>query len=166
MAKWDKSFTMSIDQIQSNAISWARILRPSHRTLPEQIVGLGIYLLISLGFEVSCRLTTDFLGTLYFICLGLSMWSLWRRYSLRVLKFELSIFLSQFFFQGVWSLSYFLLHQELLSLVTLLLLWCNTLLAVLLFRKKDPLSCWLLFFPLVWTFYLSAQNMILGITTP
>lgn len=168
MEEWDKPFTMSIDQSQSDSLSlpWVRVLRPSHRTRPEQLVGLGIYLLIALGFEVFSRLTGEFLGTLYFICLALSMWTLWRRNSLHVLKLELSLFLSQFAFQMAWCISSFVLQEELLALVSLLLLFSNTLLATLLFWKKERLSGILLLFPLFWIFYLVGLNMVLCISNP
>ncbi len=159
---------MSIDQTHSPVLSliWGRFLRQSHRTLPEQLVGLGIYLSICLGFELFSKLTTHFVGTAYFLSLGLSMWALWRRYSLRTLKLELSVFLAQFLFQMTWSVSHFALQQELLALVALLLLWSNTLLATLLFRKKEPLSGWLLLFPLIWIFYLAGLNMVTCISNP
>lgn len=134
---------------------------PSHRTRAEQVVGLGLYLLLSLGAFLMSKI-----GILYFLFLSLSMWTLWRRHSLRVLKLELSVFLSQFLFQAAWSLSYFAMHETLLSLVILLLLWCNTLLAALLFWKKEPLSGLLLLFPLIWIFYLVAQNMVTCISNP
>ncbi len=150
---------MSIDRSHQNPFlfSWSKVLKPSHRTNPEQLVGLSIFLLICLGFEVLSGLTTQ---PLYFLSLGFSMWTLWRRYSLRVLKLEVSLFSAQFFFQIAWSFSYFVLQEMLLALVVLLLLWCNTLLATLLFWKKERLSGWLLLFPLVWVFYLVGSHMV------
>lgn len=156
---------MTIRESQSESLTLP-FARPSHRTRPEQFVGLGIYLSIALGCEVISKLTTHFLGTLYFICLALGMWVLWRRYSLRVLKLELSVFLAQFLFQIVWSLSFFVFQQSLLALVSLLLLWCNTLLATLLFWKKERFSGMLYLFPLIWTFYLALVNMGACISNP
>lgn len=155
---------MSIDQSQSEPLllPQGRFLHPSHRTRPEQILGLSIYLSICLGFELLTNLTGQFFGTLYYTSLALSMWTLWRRHSLRVLKLELSVFLSQFLFQAAWSIS----HEILLSLVALLLLWCTTLLATLLFWKKERLSGALLLFPLLWIFYLAGLNMVACISNP
>lgn len=146
---------MSIDSSRQELL-----LPLSHRTRPEQFVGLGIYLSICLG------LTPSFLGIFYALSIALSMWTLWRRYSLRTLKLELSLFLSQFLFQTAWSISTFLLHQTLLALVALLLLWCSTLLATLLFWKKERFSGMLLLFPLIWVFYLAGMNMITCISNP
>lgn len=156
---------MTIDHSQTESLGFS-LEKSSHRTLPEQLVGLGIYLSLCFGFELISGLTKNFLGTLYFIALALGMWTLWRRYSLRVLKLELSVFLSQFLFQVMWSVSFFILHQSLLALVALLLLWCNTLLAALLFWKKERFSGLLFLFPLLWTFYLVGQNMVSCISTP
>lgn len=167
LKKWvDKInlLTMTIRESQSESLALS-FGKPSHRTRPEQFVGLGIYLSIALGFEAISKLPAQLMGTLYFISLGLGMWALWRRYSLRVLKLELSTFLAQFFFQIAWSLS-FTFEQSLLALVTLLLLWCNTLLATLLFWKKEKISGILYLFPLIWIFYLAIMNMGICISNP
>ena len=140
--------------------------RPSRRTRPEQFVGLGIYLSISLGFWMISGLTTQFLAFPYALFLGFGMWALWRRFSLRVLKLELSLFLAQFLFQTIWGVSFFILEQSLLVLVALLLLSCTTLLATLLFWKKEKTSGLLYVFPLLWVFYLAFINMIGCISNP
>jgi len=150
---------MTIDQTHTDSLTFS-LGKSSHRTRPEQLVGLGIYLLICLGLGMLSRLTINFLGTLYFISLALGMWALWRKYSLRVIKLELFAFSSQFLFQIAWSFSFFALQQSLLSLVALLLLWCNTLLAALLFWKRDRISGMLFLYPLVWVIYLVGLNMV------
>ncbi|HSX11139.1 MAG TPA: tryptophan-rich sensory protein [Chlamydiales bacterium] len=170
---------MSIDHSQPDSLQLPgfRILRQSHRTRPEQIVGLGIFLLISLGFQLIGGLSTQFYDILpsrlyaalcltYSLSLAFGMWTLWRCYSLRLLKLELSVFLGQFLFQMVWSLSFFALHEMLLALVALLLLWSNTLLSLLLFWKKEKLSGGLFLFPLLWIFYLVGLNMVICISKP
>lgn len=147
-------------EFEPSTASSGWIFNKSHRTRPEQLVGLGIYLLIALGCEFITRIADDFWGTCYFISLGASMWFLWRRYSLRVLKLELSLFLLQFFFQGIWSLSYFLFQEPLLALVSLLLLATNTLLSGLLYWKKEPLAGLTLLLPFFWISYLSGIYMV------
>ncbi len=150
---------MTIDRFQAEALTCRRE-RSSHRTLAEQLFGLSIYLLISLAFEFASGLSKSLFGTIYFISLALGIWILWRSNSLRTLKLELSIFLSQFLFQILWSVSFFTLGQSPLALVALLLLWCNTLLAALLFWKKDRFSGMFFVFPLIWIFYLVGLNML------
>ncbi len=147
---------MSIHHTETSA----GLFSQSHRTRPEQLVGLGIYLLISLAFELGTQVTAHFWGTLYFVFIALSMWTLWRTHSLRVLKLELSLYLSQYFFQSLWAISYFILDEPLLSLVSLLLLSSSTLLAGLLFWKKEPISAAFLLFPFLWSFYLAGVYMV------
>ncbi len=156
---------MTIHESQSESVPFP-VGRSSHRTRPEQLVGLGIYLLLSFGFEIVSGLTTQFLATFYALFLALGMWALWRKFSLRVLKLELSVFLAQFLLQIGWSVSQFVLKQSLLGLVALLLLTCNTLLAALLFWKKERISGLLYGFPLIWVFYLAFSNMIACISNP
>jgi len=171
MRRWGKPFIMSIDPSYREALLFVR-LNPSHRTIPEQFVGLGIYLFIALGAQLISHFSTPFHGPLpllayqmissiYFVLLGASMWIIWRSHSLRVLKWEFSLFLAQFLFQIGWSVSFLIWHQTLLGFVALLLLGCNTLLTALLFWKKERLAGALLAFPLLWVFYLAGLNMTL-----
>lgn len=153
---------MSIDQSRGDSLPSIQIFKPSHRTGPEQVVGLGIFLLITLGVGFATRLADPLFTTLYSVVLSFAIWTLWRRHSLRVLKLELSVFLAQFVFQIAWSASFFLLQEGLLSFVALLLLWFNTLLGALLFWKKDRLSGGLLIPAMLWVFYLVGLNYILS----
>lgn len=177
---------MSIDHMQSDSFSLP-LVRPSHRTRPEQVVGLLIFFLFSFAvalflnvyasasswyerwIQASWAISGGANGPiwiLYHLFLPLSMWTLWRRYSLRALKLELSIYLSQFAFQLFWHLSFFALQESLLALVALLLLWCNQLLAMLLFWKKERLSGALLIPPFIWVFYTMALHMMICISNP
>ncbi len=143
------------------SFSLQRLLRPSHRTLPEQTLGLAIFLVTSFSFELLNRWFVSFsfhsewydnltqlpwafeswptssIWAIYHLLLSLSMWSLWRRFSLRTLKLELSIYSSQFLFQAVWCASFFALQETLLALVGLLLLLSTTILSALLFGKRN-----------------------------
>lgn len=183
---------MSIDHSQPDALSVSpfRLFKPSHRTRPEQIVGFSIFLLVSFSFEllnrwiVSFSFYSDWYRSLtlapwafkswpytplwagYHLLLGLAMWTLWRRFSLRTLKLELSIFLAQFVFQTAWCSSFFLLQETLLALVGLILLLCNTILLALLFWKKEKLSGQLLIPPFFWVFYMMGINMAVCISNP
>ncbi len=170
---------MSVDPSPSESASLRSktFLKSSHRTLPEQLVGLGIWLSICLGLLWLGRLSTPFyqafpqpiyqgLSSLYSLSLGLGMWLIWRANSLTVLRLELTVFLGQLLFQAFWSASFFGLHQMLLSLVSLLLLWSTHILACLLFWKREKLAGALLVFPAFWILYLVGLNMIICISTP
>jgi len=163
---------MPFDRLQT-------LLRSSHRTIPEQFVGLAILFGTSAMIQSvtawtkygsSHNLLPDrvyvFCTTANFFLLSIGMWSLWRRYSLRILKLEFSLYLAQFVFQIGWSISFFLMHEILLSLVLLLLLWCNTLLAGILFWKKEKLAGQFFLLPFFWIFTLITLNMSLCVTTP
>lgn len=156
---------MSTDHshLNSQGLLLGKVLKKSHRTKPEQLVGLGIYAILCFGLEALFSLSSNVFGIFYAATFALSMWTLWRVYSLRVLKLELSVFLAQFAIQILWSLTH---DQIFLSLVMLLLLWCNTLLATMLFWKKEKLSGVLLLYPIVWIFYLVGLNMITCMSTP
>lgn len=171
-------------------LPWRRFLKQSHRTFPEQLVGFGIFLLIHSAFELinGSLIVPSFQSTwfrsliqapwaladqsyilswtAYSFTLSLSIWTLWRRYSLRVLKLEFSVFFSQILFQLAWSISFFVLQEPLLALMALLLLWCNNLLAAVLFWKKERISGQLLLIPFIWIFYVMALNMIICISNP
>lgn len=129
--------------------------KTSHRTHPEQWVGLGIYLSLSFAFALLSGLAVKPLAGVYALFLALGMWALWRRYSLRVLKLELSLFLAQLLFQLGWRID-----APLLVLVSLLLLSFTTLMTALLFWKKNRVAGALYAFPLLWVFYLACAHMI------
>ncbi len=167
-----------------------RAARPSHRILSEQWVGFGIFLLICACFEwlngwlIQLSLFDSWFRsllqtpwtltdrgyaaawTVYYFILALSIWSLWRRYSLRVLKLEFSVFFAQLIFQLAWTTSFFILHETLVALAALVLLWCNNLLAALLFWKKERVSGQLLLIPFIWMFYVMGLNMVICISNP
>lgn len=159
---------MSIEQSQFEPaqIPLNSFLKPTHRTKAEQWVGLGIFLSISLGIQLIGMGSNALLTALNSSFLAFAMWTLWRSHSLRILKLELSLFLAQIFFQVSWNISHFVLHEMLLALVLILLLCFNTLIAALLFWRKERLAGALFLFPLAWGFYLAGLNMVTCISNP
>ena len=184
---------MSIDHSQPERLSSFSpgLFKPSHRTVAEQTVGCFILLLLSLGVELlNCWIVPFSIPSTWFSALtqapwaiaswppyqplwigyhllvSIAMWTLWRRFSLRTLQLELSLFLAQFALLAAWSLSFFFFRETLLALVLLLLLLCETLLSALLFWKKDKLSGQLLVLPLVWVFYIMGINIVICILNP
>jgi translocator protein len=165
-----------------------QFLKPSHRTFAEQTVGLGIIALGSFLFAVlemtfftggsqwlaslktpswafsgSCNLPV--LAAVH-ASLALSFWTLWRCYSLRALKLELSLFLSMFVLESIWGLSLFKGHETLLALLALLLWMSTDVILAVLFWKKEKVAGAFFFLPLIWTFYLISTNMVLCIANP
>lgn len=165
-------------------------LKPTYRTFAEQIVGLSIFLTVSFAiflfnqWMVSFGLPTDWyktlvkapwiiqnwadtpIWTLYHALMPLSIWLLWRRFSFYTLKPEISIFLAQLGFQIIWGLCFFFFQEILLSLFALLFLLCNTLLCVLLFRKKEKGARLLLIPSFLWVFYIMGINMAICVLNP
>jgi tryptophan-rich sensory protein len=152
--------------------------KSSHRSIAEQAVGASIFILISVAFQclsnglIQLSLESAWLQnilllhrtffaavyspawTCYHLLFAAAMWLLWRRYSLRVLKLELALFISQFILQTAWSLSFFVFHEPRIALATLLFLCSNSLLATLVYWKKERLSGQALLPPFVWIFFL------------
>ncbi len=159
-------------------------LKPSHRTLPEQIVGLFIFILFSLSvlFFNDWILNASLSATknpwnlknwwtlsawgVYHLLFAISMWTLWRRISLLKLKIELSLFITQFLLQVLFFFCFFILEQNLLSLFVNLFLVSNSLLCILLFYKKKKISASLLIPCFMWIFYLLGASMSLCILNP
>ncbi len=180
---------MSVEHSPSKSFSlfW---FKPSHRTWPEQVVGAFIFLLVSFTFEwlsgwfiydalqaesmhgiFSSHWAFPFVVSrlawrLYYFLSAFSMWNLWRRYSLKTLKLELAAFLVQFLLLIGWSLSFFVLHESLLALLSLLFFCSNVIFASLLFWQKERFSGQVIILTLFWIFYVVGVNMTICISTP
>ena len=168
--------------LDSVSLSGSKGLKPSHRTRPEQGVGLALFLFICLGFaalaiwlgkseapdmsRARAIASSEAAWLSYYALLALSVWTLWRRFSLRVLKLEATAFFAQFVFQTGWCVSFFTIGETLPALALLLILFCNHLLTALLFWKKERVSGQLLFLPIIWIFYLMGVNMVTCIFNP
>lgn len=159
------------------SIFWQSALRPSHRSPLERWVGLGILLALAFAFQAfeawiarssmpNGWLPNTVLWTIFSGAQAFSFWTLWRRHSLHRLKFELSVYLSQFALSSLWSVSLFLWQETLLSLVALLLQTFATLLCVLVFWKKERFSGQWMTIGLAWGLYLSSLNMAVCLYNP
>jgi tryptophan-rich sensory protein len=131
-----------------NSAAW---LKPTYRTRPEQAVGLSIFLSLSL---LIYSLSAHWFA--YHLFVPISIWLVWRRYSIFTLKLEIALFLTQLGFEILYLLS----KDPLLSLFALLFLLCNTFLCILLYRKKEKLSQFFLLPALVWVLAITAWNMV------
>ena len=164
--------------------------KKSHRTFPEQLIGFFIFLAVSLFFSrmnywiVAETAKSAWYQSLiqapwalhswmqslpwlsYHSILAVSIWILWRSYSLRALKLETGLFFASLFFEGISTVGFFSYHETLISLIFFLLLFCNILLSALLFWKKEPLSGQLMLLPFFWIFYIMGINMAICILNP
>ena len=128
--------------------------KTSHRSRPEQLVGLAIYLVLSAALLlINSWITHDkgpLLGCIVFYTAAAGgAWTLWRRHSIRTLALEMSLYLSQFPLQMLWALSFFLWGQTLPALMLGLLQTMAALLAMLAFWRKDRLSGQWMLLPLL-----------------
>lgn len=163
-----------------------QVLKLRGRSLPEQLIGLGIITFISLSFAVlntflmdignswyatlrcaSWSLSTEVhtvCSTAAYLALAFSFWSIWRLYSLRKLHLELSLFLAAFFFGGLWSVSLYVIHEPLLALVAILL-WMSEIIGLTaLFWRKEKSAGYFGLVTLCWTLYLLSTTIMLCIT--
>lgn len=131
-----------------NSILW---LKPSYRTRPEQAVGLSIFL----TFSFLAYFFSPIWLAYHFLIPG-SIWLVWRRFSIFTLKLEVTLFLTQLGFEVLYSS----VKDPLLSLFALLFLLSNTILCILLYRKKEKLAQFLLFPALVWVLAITSWNMV------
>src|SRR3990167_1678661 len=119
-----------MQMIASNSYA---LWKHSYRSFPEQITGASIIGLFSIAFGIFEAwffpqefTSINFLSfTLLHAMVAASFWTLWRCHSLRNLKVELSLFFCFILFKTLWSLSYFLLQEPLLSLIALILWLSN-----------------------------------------
>jgi tryptophan-rich sensory protein len=180
---------MSVNHSHKKATSlfW---FKPSHRTWPEQALGAALFLLVSLTFEwlswslIQLSSETEWprqiffshwafsaaislpVWTFYNFLAALAMWNLWRRSSLKILGLELAVFLFQLVLQAGWFLSFFVFRESRLALAILLFLCSSTILAALLYWKKERFSGQALIPPFFWIFYVMGVNMAICISNP
>ncbi|OGN65270.1 MAG: hypothetical protein A3E80_00115 [Chlamydiae bacterium RIFCSPHIGHO2_12_FULL_49_9] len=154
------------------SLSQNRLLKPSNRSAAEQITGLLIFSMSFFLLEIFNRtvvkepLLQETAWTLYYLLISTAMWILWRRFSLRVIKLEFSGFLLALILQIIWGVDCFGFKETLPTLFALTLLWCNNLVATVLFWKKEKLSGALFLLPFLWSLYVMGENMIKCISNP
>lgn len=137
-----------------------RLIGKSHRTKPEQFVGLFLCLFLAFLASIVIGLGKGLGAGLFPYCLSFSMWLIWRLFSLKSLKIELFALLLSFVLQASWFVNHFLFQADFLALFSLLLLFSNLLLCILLFGKKEKLAGVFLAYPLFWTLYLIGTQML------
>ena len=119
--------------------------KKSPRSRTEQLAGLGILLLLNIApllwnSWINQNRWIAALYSLFYLSTAIACWVLWRRYSIRTLVPEISLYLSQFPLQILWALSSAVWSQVLVALMLGLLQVVVTFLAMISFWKKDRLS--------------------------
>ncbi len=165
---------MTIDQSRERPITW---FKPSHRSLAEQAVGASIFLTLSWA----SRLSFGFLyidpelfasqnvllfkpaWMIYHFLAACSIWMLWRRYSLKVLKLELVLFLFQLALLAGWATSFYF-QGPLVALASIIFLNCGAVLSALLYWKKEQMAGQFTILQLMWIFYVMVINMLVCVS--
>lgn len=124
--------------------SFLQPLKASNRGRSEQIVGLGIYLALSaalllLNGEIGENIWLFTGSTLFYLAAAVGGWTLWRRYPLRSLRFEMVLYFGQFPLQVLWVFSFFA-WGALPALMLGILQTMATLLTAIVFWKKERLA--------------------------
>lgn len=90
--------------------------------------------------------------TLLFILMGIAAGLIWNKINLEkeAVKKALLFFFIQLFFNAMWSYLFFGLHNILLALIEIILLWLLIYETYILFKKIDKLSGYLLIPYLIW----------------
>lgn len=95
-----------------------------------------------------------------FFLMGLALYLVWSRYdNSKIAQTGLVIFGIQLLLNLLWSVFFFGLHNPLLALFEMSVLWVFILLSILYFRKISKWSVWLLVPYLLWVSFAFALNL-------
>lgn len=133
-----------------NYTTW---LKPTYRTIPEQLVGFSIFLTVSFAVYFFASV-----WIIYHLLIPASIWLVWRRHSIFTLKLEMTLFITQLAFEIFYTLA----KNPLLSLFAILFLLSNTIVCILLYRKKEKLVQFFLIPVLAWVLAITAWKMVLS----
>lgn len=167
-----------------------RWLKPSYRTISEQILGFVIFFALSVFSSVFHMWIVKtglkspwyqllnkapwiidswaehFFWPIFYFIPSVTTWLIWRRISFFKIKLETSLYLGVLGFQLLWVFSFFWLKLPLLSLFALLFnLICLTLQGLVL-QKNEPKTKLLLILSLGWVFYMTGINMTFCVINP
>ncbi|MEN9654588.1 MAG: TspO/MBR family [Chlamydiota bacterium] len=183
---------MTIDQSQPEPFLFPTDpwLKPSHRTWPEQAMGLALFLgagfgIQSLSFWIASLAHSDeWFHHLYqaqwaisnwpysplwivnAFCLAFPLWLIWRRTTFWSMILEVSVWSVQCLLQIGWYLCFFVFQETLVALFGLLLYWCSVLVAPFLYGRTQRHAKWWIAFPCLWVFYILALNMVICSNNP
>jgi tryptophan-rich sensory protein len=104
--------------------------------------------------------------TILFCLMGTAVWLVWREGGFARNRQPLIIFITQLFFNAIWSWLFFAWNQGLLALIDIALLWSLILATVVSFWRVRPLAGALLIPYLVWVGFAAALNYSLWQLNP
>lgn len=100
--------------------------------------------------------------TILFVLMGVSLYLVWKRGLKKTQnKNAVSIFGLQLFLNLLWSVLFFGTHSPFLALIEILVLWFAILWTIVVFRKIDKNTTWLLAPYLAWVSFASILNLFI-----
>ncbi len=104
--------------------------------------------------------------TALYAMMAIAAWMVWRRGRFAGRRLALSLFLMQLLFNALWSPLFFGLHNPLMALLDIVLLWLALLATMIAFWKVRPLAGALLVPYLVWVSFAATLNFALWRLNP
>jgi translocator protein len=99
--------------------------------------------------------------TLLYTMMAVAAWRVWWRRGLGPARLALAVFMFQLVLNALWSALFFGLKMPGVALAHILLLLAAISLTIVLFRREDPLSVWLLVPYWLWVAFASVLNLTL-----
>jgi len=100
--------------------------------------------------------------TLLFFLMGVSLFLVWEKgFTSKKVKTALLFFVSQLFFNILWSVLFFGLGKPLFAFIEIFILWAFIALTILSFVKISKIAAWLLLPYLYWVAFASVLNLMI-----
>ena len=100
--------------------------------------------------------------TILYFLMGVSLYIVWNKNLKNKNKDEaIKIFIFQLILNLLWSFVFFSLHQPLLALITIIILWFFILMTIKYFYKISKLAAYLLIPYILWVSFASLLNLFI-----
>jgi len=96
--------------------------------------------------------------TVLYVIMAVSAWMVWKNGRFKIQRLPLTLFLVQLFFNSLWSPIFFGLHNPLLALADILLLWSTLVGTLVVFWKVDVMAALLLVPYGAWVTFAAVLN--------
>lgn len=102
--------------------------------------------------------------TVLYILMGISLYLILTRQKKN--KLPLAIFSAQLFFNGIWSFLFFGMHNPLLALIDILVMWVLIVITIVVFHKISKLASYLLIPYIMWVSFATVLNYFILVLNP
>lgn len=97
--------------------------------------------------------------TILYILIATAAYMVWnKRNQTTLYKTTRNIYIIQLLLNFIWSIIFFGLHQILIALIVIILLWVNIIANMYYFARFSKAACWLLLPYLLWVSFASVLN--------